>query len=112
MTISMGEAFGRVDVDLWSDDDEPNFRTRPLVRSLVLALAELDEKAGTIDDSATAKNLDAAMDLLAERADLLLEPIVGKGKASTLIRRKWKADEVTPDQIGAFLEQLTDQRPT
>ena len=114
MTITIGEAFGRVDVELWPEvDGEANFRTRPLVRSVLEKLSELDERAAVIDaESSSVSNLDAALDLLAERADILLEPVTGKGKASTLIRKRWRANEVTPAQIGAFLDQLADQRPT
>jgi hypothetical protein len=109
MTIRAGGGFEPVDVVLWSEDGEPNFTTRLITRSRQIAIQALQVEAEALEDDGSVETTDANVDLLARIVDELVVPVEGKGKASTIISRKWKADEVTLPEILELIKALTEQ---
>ena len=107
MTIRVGVGFEPVDVVLWSDDGEPNFRTRLITRSRQIAIQALQAEAEALPDDGGMETTDANLDVLARLVDEFVEPITGKGKASTIISRKWRADEITLPEVMALINDLT-----
>jgi len=110
--ISIKRSFTPADVDLWNDG-VPNFRTVVVTRSRQVAIAALEKELSGLEDDGTPEAADTMIGALARLLDELLEPVEGKGKASTLIVKKWKADEATADEIMGLFQALIDRsRPT
>lgn len=92
-----------VEVDLWGVE----YTLQPSTRSVVKAAGPLEEKLEDLSDP------DEIVQVLAEMIDLRLKAVNGGGKASTHIKRKWKADEMALDDLTAFAVDLTEaERPT
>jgi hypothetical protein len=103
--LSIAQTYEPVEVDLWGSE----FHTKPATRSSAKLGQEIQAR---ID--AAPNDSDEAVKALAELVDLRLQPANGKRtKASTLIVRKWEADELSMPQLFAFLEDLGEaDRPT
>lgn len=102
--VSIAESVEPVEVDLWGSI----FTVKPATRSVSRKAGELMEKLDEVEDD------DQAVQMLAEMLDLRLVPTEGKRtKASTIVSRKWEADELTLAQLMSFGERLSDaERPT
>lgn len=106
--VSIAEAVEPVEVDLWADDGGALFTVKPATRSVLKKADEVMEKLDAIKDD------EQAVGMLAEMLDLRLVPANGKRtKASTIVTRKWEADELTLPQLIRFGERLSEaERPT
>lgn len=98
-----GTAYEAVEVDLWGSP----YRTVAVTRSV-------SGKADAAHDKINAaEEPDAIVGAIAEMIDLRVRPVEGTKKASTLIKEKWKADELTVDQLFGFLGAIEEaDRPT
>lgn len=93
--------FEAIEVELW----DVIYKTVRPTRSVELKVFELEAKA----DQAT--DLDEMVDILAQIFDAGLEPVNGsKTKPSTLIKKKWKADEVTVDDLQRVSRQIQEEQ--
>lgn len=102
--VSIGQPTATYEVDLWGTI----YTAKPATRSVAKkgqALIERIEKATETDEAAA---------VYGDALDLRLEPANGKRvKASTIVKRKWEADEVTLDQLAGLLEGIAEaDRPT
>lgn len=115
--IAIETAYKPIEVDLWGASfetvDPPRSGARR-VTEIMRQLADLD-KAENAEEDADELN-DKAVGLIAELLDVRLRNANGsRTKASTHIKRKWEADELSVAKLFAFLERLgeADQaRPT
>lgn len=124
-TVSIGEAYEPVEVDLWGKP----YETVPATRSLAIKGAPLIDKLNDLRTSVDYKDLGLAEDAdpaavqaaitdelvkaMGKLLDLKLRPVEGTRKASTLVREKWNADEVTLAQLETLLEDIGEaDRPT
>ncbi len=103
--ISIAQAYEPVEVDLWGTV----FETADVTRSGQKKAQALEgELEGTEDP-------DEQVELLAKLLDLKLVSTNGtKLKPSTMIVKKWKADELSPRSLFSFLDRLAEAetRPT
>lgn len=102
-TVSIGGDYHPVEVDLWGKQ----FVTVPATRSV-------SEKAEPLIDKLNeATDLEDIVKGIGALLDIKLNPVEGAKKASTLVREKWKADEVTIDQLNKLLDDIREaDRPT
>lgn len=106
------DLFEPIEVDLWG----PKFSVRQPTRAVERKVEEAFKKLEGLDDDAGE---DAAIDALAELLDILLEPIAGedgkKTHAKTIIRQKYKADEIGYGHVEMLFERIStlrSERPT
>jgi len=99
-----------VEVELW---DDVIFDLVPITRSRQRALDELQKQFEEIDENAEDA-VDKAVDLLAKILDVQLKPTNGHRKlASAFVVAKWRADELTSDQLMTFVQRVAEAgRPT
>jgi len=92
------------EIDLWG----VRYVSLPATRTVIQKTEAAQEKAISATDN------DDAVAALAAVIDLRLKPVVaGSRRASTLIKDKWKNDELTIDQLTTFLQRLeVADRPT
>lgn len=103
MTPVAFPTYTAADVDLWGTPFVTVAATKT-VRQQANGLDVELEQVGEDDEK--------AIDLFGRILDLRLKPKAnGRKKPSQLLREKWDADQVTIDQIGAFLEALGDADP-
>lgn len=103
--IAIADAYETVEVDLWGED----YLTVDIPRSGIKKATALEEKLEKVEDVAG----DVAVDLIGQLLDLKLRPANGgRSKASTVIRKKWQADELTVRQLDAFLNALREAEDT
>lgn len=108
--VSIEGSYEPVEVDLWGH----TFETRDLSRKDEKKVEELQALAEQTDDE------DEGFELVAKMLDLKLVPVSENGsraqKASTILKRKWKAEELGSRQLVRFIENVDraeDQaRPT
>jgi hypothetical protein len=97
--ISLGAgSFEGVQVDLWGHA----YKTVRITRSVQ---NNVDKSLRKLDDAETA---DAAVKVLADVIDARLVPENGAGPASKLIMEKWKADDLSLDQLQKFQADLEE----
>ncbi len=96
-TIAISRAYSPVEVDLWG----AKFETVDLSRSAEIKAEEIRSAL------ALSSGIQAEIDKLAELMDVRLRPLGGvKKKPSTLIKAKWKANELTRRQLYSFLDEV------
>lgn len=104
--VSIEQAFERPEFDLWGSV----FVLRMMTRSIA---EKWDKTSAAVQ---TAETNDEAMLALGEQLDVVLEPSSkGQAKASTQIRKKWEADELTLQHLKWFCERVGEvafERPT
>ena len=106
--IAIANPFAQVEVDLWGTV----YRTKDIRRSESLQIAELEEKLADLPSGVEGE--DKAVEYIGGILDCKLEgPIDDDGnlvkpqtKPSTLIKRKWKNDELSVRQLFNFLYQI------
>lgn len=99
MAIPIARAFVPVEVDLWGE----LFETVDVPRSGAKKAVQLQAELNQLDEDAQ----DEAVELIAQIIDLKLTAADGKKtKPSTLIKRKWKADELSVRGLFAFLAEI------
>jgi hypothetical protein len=97
--ISLGAGtFEGVEVDLWGS----LYKTVRITRSVQ---NKVDNSLKKMDEDMTA---DQAVKVLADVIDARLEPQNGAGPPSKLIMEKWKADELSLDQLQQFQSDLDE----
>lgn len=97
--ISIASGYKPLEVDLWGSP----FHTLQPIRSVSIKQADIRRRIAEEDDD------DKLMALLAELLDTRLAPAEGKRtKASTLIVRKWEADELTLAQLDQFVTDVEE----
>lgn len=114
MTIRIEDTYRAIEVDLWGH----LYETIDIPRSKARKADELMMKAQ--EQSEREDGDDAIVELIGQMLDIKLRSADEKGtKPSTLIKRKWKADELTVRQLFGFLGQIgqeesgeLDNRPT
>lgn len=106
------DLFDPIEVDLWG----PKFSVRQPTRAVERKVEEAFKKLEALDDEAGE---DAALDALAELLDVLLEPIPDadgkKVHAKTVVRQKYKADEIGYGHVEMLFERIStlrSERPT
>lgn len=92
--VSIGQAYAAVEVDLWG----AKYETVPQTRSVT---QKADAIEGKIEGAESADDLVSA---IADAIDLRVKPVEGTKKASTLIKEKWKADELSLPALLGFLD--------
>src|SRR5438034_2411171 len=86
------------------------FLLQPVTRSVQSKLDANSSKLAEIVDGA---GYDPLVEALCEGLDLLLKPSTGTTKASTVLKREWKADNIDHRYLLQFIDQLADaSRPT
>jgi hypothetical protein len=108
--ISIGQAYEPVEIDLWEDNGGGVFVTEDLPRS---KQKKAEKLLGAVYETEEGGE-DVAVDAIGQFLDLKLVPKNGtKVKPSTLVSKKWKADELTMRQLLAFLQAVAEaDRPT
>jgi hypothetical protein len=98
-----------LEVDLWGTV----FHRVPVTRTRQRQIKDLDGDLQKIDESAEDAD-DQAVEVMARMLDCILAAgDGGRSKPSTLILKKWKADELAFDQLASFIEDIGDAaRPT
>jgi hypothetical protein len=106
------DLFDPIEVDLWG----PKFSVRQPTRAVERKVEEAFKNLEALDDEAGE---DAALEALAELLDVLLEPIGDEdGKkihAKTVVRQKYKADEIGYGHVEMLFERISalrSERPT
>jgi hypothetical protein len=97
--LSLGgtPALPSVEVDLW----DRTYVARAMTRALTLEVEQLERKVRE------ARSSDAGVEALADLIDAVLEPTGGQRKsAKALIVEKWKANELSVQQLVDFSDQL------
>lgn len=98
------EPFVPVEVDLWGTV----YRTVPVTRSVQ---KKLDALSGDIE--AAGDDGDKVIEAIGQLLDALFEKTTAAKRASVLVSKKWKADELQFDRLLAFLSELRQaERPT
>lgn len=101
--VVLGTPYLPVEVDLWGQA----FKTVPATRSVGKKVEGFQEQVEAATDS------DQVVAAVGNILDVRIKPVEGTRKASTVIKEKWKADELTLDQLLAFLGDLEEaDRPT
>lgn len=97
MKIAIARAFVPLEIDLWGEE----FHTIDVPRSGAKKADALQAKLEEIDDD------DKAVEVIAQLLDLKLAPAgPKKTKPSTLIKKKWAADELTMRGLLSFLAEI------
>lgn len=108
MSVSIARAYRPVEVDLWG----AAYETVDVTRSGARKVAEIEKQMGELEEGQS----DEMIGLMAEMLDVKLANANGsKKKASTHIKAKWQADELSLDQLFSFLGQIAEaeqDRPT
>lgn len=86
-------------VDLWGTV----FDAVPPTRSVLAKLDPLEDKLLEDPDP------DGQVDAICAVLDVRLRPVEGTKKPSTLVKAKWKADDVTLVQLYGLLQQISEQ---
>lgn len=87
-----------VEVDLWGHPYET-----------VAATRAVSEKARPlVDKLQTVESPDTLVETMAAIIDLRVRPVEGTRKASTLIKAKWRDDEVTVDAVTQLMKDLRE----
>jgi hypothetical protein len=109
LSIASASEREALEVDLWGSV----FVRVPVTRTRQRQIKELDGELQKIDEAAEDAD-DRAVEVMARMLDCILAAEDGgRSKPSTLILKKWKADELAFDQLAGFLEDLGDaERPT
>jgi hypothetical protein len=101
-----------VDVELW---DGHTYETVPFRRKHVLQLDKLETDSAdvlgrfyTAPNTLTVEDLDSIVRHFSSALDILVVPAGGNGKvkAGTLVLKKWKANEVSVEQIVKLFEDI------
>lgn len=101
-----------VELDLWGEDYILLPATRSLsrkARPLYERLEQIEAQAAQLDREGKdmPEDLDDQMvEAIGKLLDVVVRPTDGTRKASTLIQRKWKSDELTLPQLLRFLDQV------
>lgn len=102
-SISIGGDYQPVQVDLWGAAYETVAATRSVTEK-VDPLIDALNAAETPDDIVKA---------IGALLDVKLKAVEGARKASTLVKEKWKADQLSIDQLTKLLEDIQEaDRPT
>jgi hypothetical protein len=115
-SVSIHRAYSPVEVDLWHENGGGLFETVDLPRSKLKCVNEIEAEIAEIE--ATPDALDELIEKLGEMFDLKLMPIDGRRKKpSTIIKAKWKTDDMTINQLRSFaatvqLKEAEGGRPT
>jgi hypothetical protein len=96
VSIASTSTYEPVEIDVFGAD----YRTVPQTRSITQKGDEIEAK---LEAASTPDELVAA---IGDAVDLRVKPIEGTKKASTLIKERWKADEVTLDSLLRFLDDV------
>lgn len=94
MPISIAQAYEPVEVDLWGE----LHKTRPITRSVEKRIDAAKEQV------AKAETTDQGVKALAKLISLHL----GDDSIVSKIEQKWKADELTVNQLVAFADQVAE----
>lgn len=98
-----GDVSTTVEVDLWGT----LYTLAPATRSVLKKVEPLEAELEGVEDG------DELVALFAKLFDLRLTAVNGGGKASTHIKKKWNADELTLQELASFAEALAEtDRPT
>lgn len=105
---SATRAYEPLEVDLWSAEDGAVFQTAELTRSSFKAAQKLLE---AID---AAKDADEGVAASCEYLDFRLRPLGGgQRKPSTLIRKRWENDQLSPSRVADLVAEVIEaDRPT
>jgi len=122
MTVSIARAYKPVEIDLWGS----KFLTVDLPRSKSEKAKEITREVNVMRENLGTEDWDEVVAKISEGLDLRLDkgPVVKK-KPSTLLKAKWKADEISLNRIFEFLSEISmaefigpdedpgdDERPT
>lgn len=108
MKVSIEGSYAAIEVDLWGH----MYETKEATRSVHRQVRELEQKADASNDE------DEAMECLAEMFDVKLVPVSHKDdgkrpvKASTVVKKKWKDDELSLAKILRFFHEIGDAEET
>lgn len=103
--ISIARAYSPVEIDLWG----AKFETVDVARSGMKKTQKLEEEIEALETS--EDTTDEILDTLVAKIGALLDVKLvaadgGKTKPSTLVAKKWKADELTLSQVAGFTDAM------
>jgi hypothetical protein len=97
--ISIENAYSPIEVDLWGSI----FETVDQTKGNQKRVAECQAKLAVLEEDQE----DVAIELFGEMFDLIFRPVDGgKRKPSTVIKAKWKADDLGLGQLSSFLQRV------
>lgn len=106
VSIAAAPADG-IEVDLWGSDYTLLAATRSRGRKARPFEQKLEELEEAAQQDEPPEDLDDQMvDTIGRLLDVILAPVTGTTRASTLIGRKWKGDELTLAQLLGFVNDL------
>lgn len=105
--LSIAQSFEPVEVDLFGHD----FETTKVTRTATLKLAEVEK---TINAAQESEDVEQVVQAFGDMLDILLKSSDAKRtKPSTLIKDRWKNDDLALADLIAFVEDLgRAARPT
>lgn len=119
MAVAIQDTYRPVEVDLWGE----KFETRDLPKGLQRKIDALGEEIRKIEEAAAEADRDLTdaeeeqrIGLVAQTFDVWLRrmPVEDEGessstKPSTLIKRKWKAEEISSESLLLFVFKLRQE---
>lgn len=103
-TVAIARAYKSVEVDLWGS----KFLTVDLARSSSELAKTITREVNAMRANLGEEDWDEVVAKIGEGLDLRLEKSPGgKKKPSTLLKAKWKADEISLNRIFEFLSEIS-----
>lgn len=100
MTVSIARAYNPVEVDLWGT----KFETIDVPRSGAKKAQALEDEIDTIERG--EEMFDELVEKIAELMDIKLVPVEGSKKPSTIVKKKWKSDDLSIGQLMSFFREV------
>lgn len=102
-SIAISRAYKPVEIDLWGS----KFETVDLPRSASKRAVEVSEEVTAMREDLGHADWDELVAKIGEGLDIRLQAVAGgKKKASSLLKAKWKADEISLNRIFEFLAEV------
>jgi len=107
MTVAIARAFKPVEADLWGSKFETVDHTRGTLKKATKINAEVERLKVLLGEDEEGDIGDQLVEKVGEGLDLRLQAIAGgKKKPSTILKAKWKAEDLSLRQLFGFIGEL------